>query len=146
MTDRQRPSAVFANGILRREVKLMSHRTTFALAALVVSAFAHADKLYSGTFEISGQAAGTVTLRVRENGVVTGALVGNTGNRVRGHLQGTFEGKRFKITIRLRNRSGQQFQGNFTHNDEEAHMDGLQYRRNKPIDNVRLTLNAIAMR
>lgn len=123
----------------------MSHRTTFAIAALVVSAFAHADRLYSGTFEISGRAAGTLTLRVRENGVVSGALVGNTGSRVRGNLHGTFEGKRFKITIRLRNRSSQQFQGNFTHNDEEAHMDGLQYRRNKPVDNVRLTINAIAL-
>ena len=86
-----------------------------------------------------------MTIRVRDDGTVTGALVGNTGKRTSGHFRGTYEGKRFKIVVRLRNRSGQEFQGNFTRNESEAHMDGLQYMRNKPVKNVRWTLNAIAM-
>jgi hypothetical protein len=101
--------------------------------------------MYSGTWEVSGRAAGTVTLRVRDDGTVTGAVVGNTGTKVVGHLRGTFEGKRFNIVLRLRNRGGQQFQGNFTHNEAEAHMDGLQYVDNKPVDDVKLTLNAITI-
>lgn len=112
----------------------------------MVSAGAYADMMYTGTWEVSGKAAGTVTLRVRDDGVVSGALVGNTGNRVRGHLHGTYEGKRFKIVMRLRNRDRWEFQGNFTRNDAEAHMDGLQYVSNKPVDDVRLDLNVTAMK
>lgn len=123
----------------------MTIRTIGLFTALIAPVWANADVMYSGTWEISGQAAGTVTLRVKDNGMVSGALVGNTGDRVRGHLHGTFEGKRFNIVIRLRNKGGQGFQGNFTHNDAEAHMDGLQYVNNKPVDDVKLVVNVVAI-
>ncbi|MBS1724739.1 MAG: hypothetical protein JSS66_17495 [Armatimonadetes bacterium] len=121
----------------------MRTRTLLVLSALALSAWATADQMYSGTWEVSGQAAGTVTLRVRDDGTVTGALLGNSGSKVKGHLRGTYEGKRFKLTMRLRDKGGQEFQGNFTHNDAEAHMDGLLYVADKPVDDIRLTVNAM---
>lgn len=124
----------------------MKTHTIGVLAALVAPSCALADQLYTGTWDISGQAAGTVTLRVRDNGVVTGHLIGSTGRRTSGHFRGTYEGKRFKVILRLPTKGGQEFQGNFTRNDEEAHMDGLKYVDNKPVDDVRLTLNAITVR
>ncbi|MBS1715456.1 MAG: hypothetical protein JST30_14090 [Armatimonadetes bacterium] len=124
----------------------MNKRPFGAFALALVSAFAAAaDRMYSGTWEVSGQGAGTLILRVRENGTVTGAVVGNTGERRSGHLYGTYEGKRFKLYLRLRGMPAQQFQGNFTRNDEESHMDGLQYVGNKPKDDVKWTMNAKAV-
>ena len=123
----------------------MKTRAIGLIAALLLPVLASADQMYTGTWEISGQAAGTVTMRVRDDGRVSAEVVGNTGDRVRGHFEGTFEGKRFKIKLHLRNKMRQEFQGNFTHNDSEAHMDGLQYVDNKPIDDVKFTLNVTTM-
>ena len=116
-------------------------RVVSFLAAGLAMAAAHADNLYSGTWDIAGQAAGTLTIRVSDD-AVSAALVGNTGRRRNGHMHGSVTGKRFKVILKLRNKRAQEFQGNITHDDNEAHMDGLLYIDNKPVGNVRFTANA----
>ena len=118
----------------------MLTRNLGILIAGCLIAPANADVFYSGTWEISGQAAGTMTIRVTDDRL-SGALVGNTGKRRNGHMHGTWQGKRFKVTVRLSNGQRFEFQGNFTHNEAEAHMDGLQYVNNKPVDDVKMTSN-----
>ena len=109
-----------------------------------MSAFSMADQMYKGTWNVTGQDAGTITLRVSDT-TISGYVVNGKDSKRTGHLSGTYTGKRFVATIRLTDGTVREFQGNFTHSDTEAHMDGLLYHGDKPDTEVKFTVDVMSM-
>lgn len=112
---------------------------------VIATTLAHATK-YSGEWNVSRGAGGTLTLNV-SGGQITGDLKDTgweemTGERRTGRLTGTVAGGRFKITIRYSTGASSSFQGNIDHDDHDLFMTGLQYVGNKPVTNTRFTSTA----
>ncbi len=114
------------------------------LAAMALVALVSADTLYSGTWNVTGQDAGTLTLRISGDRV-SGAVVDSKDRKRTGHMEGSMTGKRFDVTLRLTDGTVREFQGNVTYNGDEAHMDGLLYNGNKPVGDVRFTVDTTSI-